>query len=237
MILVGISNCWEMKVVSRYGRLLHLSPTPRRERQPCDTLYGYTKRDLKMPKLSGKYWVQWANTHAKTSSRLNDLNPIFRGKVTAFIHALGDAGADVKVLVTRRSAKRAYLFHWSWMIAFGRCKPSEAKKMAGVDINWDHGNLTKSKNAAMEMVRGFGLAQPPASIYPPSLTSNHISGRAIDMLISWHGTIQVKKKNGDEVAITYTGNSHTSAALRIVGASYGVNKLLSDKAHWSYNGH
>ncbi|WP_198555623.1 hypothetical protein [Colwellia sp. 75C3] len=51
--------------------------------------------------------------------------------------------------------------------------------MVGIDIQWDHGDLAESKAGALEMVKGFGLAVPPRSTNPPSLTSNHISGEAI----------------------------------------------------------
>lgn len=186
---------------------------------------------------SGKYWVHWANVHARNSKSIDDLAPTFRKKVESFVKALTDGGANVHVLVTRRSAKRAYLFHWSWMIAFNKCKPSEAKAMVGVDIAWDHGSLAKSRAAAMEMVNGFGLAKPPKSVYPPSLTSNHISGRAIDMIIKWEGTIKVKKKNGSEVALKFKADVDKDTELQAVGASWGVKKLRSDDAHWSYNGH
>ncbi len=38
---------------------------------------------------SGKYWVTWANTHAKNSSKIDDLDATFKPKVKAFIKALG----------------------------------------------------------------------------------------------------------------------------------------------------
>ena len=60
---------------------------------------------------------------------------------------------------TRRDAERAYLFHWSWLIALGKSKPSDASSMGGVEIEWDHGVLARSK-AGKEMVDGFGLAVP-----------------------------------------------------------------------------
>jgi hypothetical protein len=108
--------------------------------------------------------------------------------------------------------------------------------MIGVDIEWNHGDLAKSKAGALEMVNGFGLAVPPRSINPPSLTSNHISGKAVDMTIKWTGTIKVKKKDGSEVSVTYSPNVNTNAVLHSIGESYGVKKLKTDAPHWSYNG-
>ncbi len=60
---------------------------------------------------SGKYWVTWADTNAKNSSSVDDLAEPFKVHAKAFIKALEDAGAKVKVRATRRDAKRAYLFH------------------------------------------------------------------------------------------------------------------------------
>jgi hypothetical protein len=185
---------------------------------------------------SGKYWVAWAATYARNSSAVNDLEIPFRSKAKAFINTLTDAGAKVDVAATKRSEKRAYLFHWSWKISQGKCKPSDATKMAGVDIEWDHGDLEKSKTGALEMVTGFGLAVPPRSINPPSLTSNHVDGKAIDMTIKWSGKIVVKKKDGTEVEVTYSPNVNTNSVLHSVGESYGVKKLKTDAPHWSYDG-
>ena len=190
-----------------------------------------------MPKTkSGKYWVSWANQHAKNSDKIDDLVEPFRSHVKAFIKALEDAGAQVHVKATRRDAKRAYLFHWSWMIALGKGKPSEAKPLAGVDIEWDHGDLAQSKAGAREMVDGFGLALPPKSTVAPALASNHIAGQAIDMDITWTGVLQVKKRDGTVVSVHYMSNPNANVPFHQVGESYGVKKHKSDAPHWSYNG-
>lgn len=86
------------------------------------------------------------------------------------------------------------------------------------------------------MVNGFGLAVPPRSIFPPSLTSNHIEGKAVDMTISWKNTIKVKKKDGTVIDIPFMQNVNGNTALHQAGESYGVKKLKSDAPHWSYNG-
>lgn len=190
-----------------------------------------------MPKTnSGKYWVTWANTHAKNSSNLDDLVEPFKANAKAFIKALETAGAKVEVKSTKRDAKRAYLFHWAWKIALGKCKPSEATAMAGVDIQWDHGDLAKSKAGAQEMVDGFGLAVPPKSTVAPSLTSNHIAGKAVDMDITWTGELKVKKKDGTEVSVPYLANPNANTKLHLVGESYAVKKHTSDAPHWSHDG-
>ena len=108
--------------------------------------------------------------------------------------------------------------------------------MIGVDIEWDHGDLAKSKAGALEMVCGFGLAVPPKSTNAPSLTSNHISGKAIDMTITWTGKVKFKKKNGKEIEISYLPNVNANTNLHKIGESYGVKKLKTDAPHWSYDG-
>ena len=187
-------------------------------------------------KKSGSYWVTWANAHAQNSKSVDDLEVTFKGKVKAFIKALQDAGATVKVNATERNAKRAYLFHWSWEIAQGKVKASAVPALKGVDIDWDHGNDKDNIKGAKEMVSGFGLAVPPVSKVAPSLTSNHISGKAIDMTISWKGKIKIAKKDGTKVEVTYMTNVNLNSTLQKVGESYGVRKLTSDAPHWSYNG-
>jgi hypothetical protein len=190
-----------------------------------------------MATKSGKSWVTWANENAVASDKIDDLETSFRSNVKDFIAALEKAGATVTVTETKRSAKRAYLFHWSWKIAQGKCKPSEASTMDGVDIQWDHGKLEESKKGAQEMVDGFGLAVPPASTNPPALTSNHIEGKAVDMNITWNGTIKVKDKTGADISITFMADANANTKLHTVGQTYGVKKLTTDTPHWSFDGH
>jgi hypothetical protein len=189
-----------------------------------------------MDAKSGAHWVAWANAHARNSRRIENLDGSFGRDVQQFIAALNEAGAQVEVSATRRNPKRAYLFHWSWKIANGKCKASDARPMAGVGIQWDHGDETRSRKGALEMTRGFGLAMPPRSIFPPALTSNHIAGRAIDMSIRWRGSLQLARKDGTTVGVSWSPDVNVNAALHEVGASYGVRKLRSDAPHWSFNG-
>lgn len=190
-----------------------------------------------MATKSGLYWVTWANAHAKNSKSLEDLKSPFKDNVKSFKQALETAGAKVTVKATKRSDKRAYLFHWAWKIGLGKSKASEATTMPGVDIQWDHGDETASKNGAKAMISGFGLAVPPASTNPPALGSKHISGTAVDMDITWNGTISVKKKDGTQVSVAFMPNVNNNTTLHQVGESYGVKKLKTDAPHWSDNGH
>lgn len=185
---------------------------------------------------SGIYWVNWANTNAQNSKSLDDLQSPFRENVTEFIQALKNAGATVTINATRRSDKRAYLFHWSWLIAVKRIKPSEAELNPDVNINWDLGNDSDSIQAAQEMVDSFGLAQPPHSNVAPSLHSNHIIGKAIDMDIIWTGSINIAKSDGTVLNVSYTDNVKDNPQLHAIGESYSVYKLDTDEPHWSYDG-
>lgn len=96
--------------------------------------------------------------------------------------------------------------------------------MAGVDIEWDHGTAEKSRSAAREMATAYEI------VYPPALLSRHAERSAIDMTISGLKNKKVKNASGTEVLIKKDSD------LRAVGATYGVNKLLSDPPHWSDNG-
>ena len=186
---------------------------------------------------SGAFWVTWADAHAKNSTSVDELVEPFRTNAKTFIKALQDAGATVSVTTTRRSDKRAYMFHWCWKIGLGKATPSEATTMIGVDIEWDHGDAEKSKKGAKEMIDGFGLAVPPSSTNPPALTSNHIAGTAIDMNITWTGTIKIKKKDGTAQSVTFMADPNANTVLHSVGGSYGVRKLTTDAPHWSSDGH
>lgn len=186
---------------------------------------------------SGAFWVTWANAHAKNSTSIEDLVEPFKANAKSFIKALRDAGATVSVSTTRRSDKRAYLFHWCWKIGLGKVKASDATAKAGVDIEWDHGDAAKSKQGAQEMISGFGLAVPPNSTNAPALLSNHTPGKAIDMDIAWTGTLKVKKKDGTEESVLFMANVKKNTKLHAVGASYGVKKLATDAPHWSLDGH
>ena len=186
---------------------------------------------------SGSYWVTWANTYENGSKSVDDLVDPFKTNVKAFIQALEDAGATVNVTQTRRSARRAYLYHWCWLIGLGKKKASAAPSMKGVAIGWDHGHDGQSQDGAKEMISGFGLAVPPASTNAPALNSNHIAGNAIDMDITWQGIIKIRKKDGTQAPVAYMSEVNRNVDLHAVGESYSVMKLTTDAPHWSVDGH
>lgn len=81
------------------------------------------------------------------------------------------------------------------------------------------------------MVQGFGLAVPPSSTNAPALTSNHISGKAIDMAIKWMGNIEIEKKDGTKVKAAYVMNTNSNTDLHAIGEPCGVKKLKTDAPH------
>ena len=74
--------------------------------------------------------------------------------------------------------------------------------------------FSQSIKGAQEMVDGFNL------VHEPSLNSRHIPGLAIDMNITWTGTIKVRKKDGSNASIPYMINVNANTALHDVGESY-----------------
>jgi hypothetical protein len=180
--------------------------------------------------MSGTAWWRANQARFPNSSAVSDLAPGFVTQVTSFIAALRKAGATVDVSATRRNKIRAYLMHYCWTIAKGTDKAADIPAEPGCSIIWDHGDDTRSRRAAQDMVDLFDI------VFQPSLASRHIPGLAIDMTISWSGTIKVRNASGKDVALS-TPVDDTNTTLHGIGASYGVRKLLSDPPHWSDNGH
>lgn len=172
-------------------------------------------------KLSGASWVN----RFPTSRSLNDLNPSFRKNVSNFIGAINNAGGHVNISATYRPPERAYLMHYSSMIARGEIAPQNVPQMNGVSIKWVHPTPEQSVRAAKEMANAYDI------VYPPALTSRHTAHDAIDMRITGMKGRDILDANGNSVRIT------TLRDLNAIGASYGVIKLASDPPHWSNNGH
>jgi hypothetical protein len=182
--------------------------------------------------VSGSDWVK----QFPTSTDVNDLISPFRENVQRFIQAMTDAGATTEISATYRPKERAYLMYYSFRIAREGLNPVDVPAMDGVDIDWVHrkGNgqidLHASKDAAEDMVNAYGI------VYRPALNSNHTARLAIDMTISWDGTLAIENAQGTTVKITSGPRSGQNSKLVAVGKSYGVIKLVSDPPHWSSNG-
>ncbi|WP_228529880.1 hypothetical protein [Diaphorobacter caeni] len=172
-------------------------------------------------RLSGAAWV----AEFPTSTSTEDLTAGFRDAVNSFIAAINAAGGSVSISATYRPLERAYLMHYAWDIAKGTIQPDKVPAYTGVDIEWDHGDKTKSVNAAKAMVSAYGI------VHRPSLTTNHAGRTAIDMNINGMIGKTIVDGASKKVTIKKASDLHT------VGASYGVHKLVSDPPHWSADGH
>jgi len=181
--------------------------------------------------LSGAAWWHANQGKFPNSTSLDALNPPFRDRAKAFVNALKAAGANVSITAALRHPIRAYLMHYSWTVAKGIDSPGAVPPKAGCPIVWDHGNLAASRAGARAMMNLFGMAHIAA------LRSRHIDGHAIDMAVSWNGTLPIKDANGKTHAIGAPRNGNTNRALHAVGATYGVHKLATDPPHWSIDGH
>jgi hypothetical protein len=178
---------------------------------------------------SGANWVSKFPDSKLTSA----LTASFRGGVDSFIGAMTDAGASVSIGTTLRPPERAYLMYNAWRIANAEVKAEDVPTMDGVDIEWVHSSDDESVQSAQDMVDGYQIVAKPA------LNSRHTQGRAIDMTISWSGTLSIANKDGTKSEITSTPRTGENSDLIDVGAAYGVIKatFTGDPPHWSDDGH
>jgi len=179
-----------------------------------------------MSELSGSQWC----ARFPGSRSVNDLAVPFRNSVVAFLNALhkADPPATVVINATLRPPERAYLMHYAWLIAHDQIQPPAVPNMNGVDIIWDHPNAV---SAAQQMVHTYRMA------FVAALESDHTRGVAIDMDITWSGTLHIKEADGATRTISTGPRDNNNPELQAVGRSYGVLKLISDPPHWSVDGH
>lgn len=175
-----------------------------------------------MAQPSGAAWC--AQFHESRS--LDDLGPTFAPKAKAFIAAL-TIFLRVTINATYRPVERAYLMHWSWMIARLRFDPADVPPMAGVDIEWNHDDAVE---AAEDMVKTYGI------VYEPALASRHTQRLAMDLSISWEGNLDVIDNNGVRHFVNTSPRDGTNAVLAQIGQTFGVIKNHKDRPHWSIDG-
>lgn len=185
--------------------------------------------------LSGPQWV----SRFPGSNSTETLTQSFRESCENFIAAIRNAGGAVTISATLRPPERAYLMHWAHKIYRNDFPPSQVPPKEGVHINWVHPTLAQSKEAARRMVNGYGIGGLAAHI-PPSLNTLHTRGEAIDMNVSWNGSLNVANMDGTITPVTTLPRTGMNLQLKAVGLTYGVKKFVggaSDRPHWSTTGH
>ena len=178
---------------------------------------------------------EWAEQHP-SSKELSDLDASFALRVRKYLDALRRAGATVEILATKRPRERTYMMYWAWRIAKQAFDPRRVPVMPRLDINWWHGEASRSVTAAQEMVEAFGIN---GLREPPALTSHHNEGKAIDLRISWAGDLKIRDGRGLERIITSVPRDETNMELKAVGSSYGIFHAIDvdkEKVHWSVDG-
>jgi len=182
--------------------------------------------------LSGAKWAQ----RILGGTSICDLTGMFRYAVGDFVDAMTEAGIKVKIDATYRPIQRSYLMHWSWRIVNDGIDPATIPAMAGVEIEWQHPTSGASLKAANEMVDAFSIRRLRTA---PALRSQHNVRLAIDMSLSWSGTVSPMDANGKIVQINGLPRTGMNRQLIEIGATYGVKKYVGgnkDVPHWSNNG-
>ena len=185
--------------------------------------------------VSGPVWV----SRFPGSTSPDDCIEPFRSGLRAFLAALAEARATVRIAATYRPPERAYLMHWSRKISKNIVDPRDAETMPGVDIDWVYRaaaggpDIPKSRSAASQMVSLYGIVSQAA------LTSRHTERRAVDMDIAWTEALSIRNPEGTMTQISTEPRSGMNAQLIQVGADYGVIKaqFAGDPPHWSDDGH
>lgn len=92
-------------------------------------------------------------------------------------------------------------------------------------------DFTGAVQAAADMFGGYNIVDRPAR------QSKHNRGTAVDMNITWSGNLIIANKDRSIITITSSPRNGNNTDLHLIGATYGVIKLVSDPPHWSDDGH
>ena len=194
--------------------------------------------------LSGPSWA----TKFGDSKSVSDLAPAFGKDVTQFAAAMKHAGITVRTLSTLRPPERAYLMHFSWLVAKRKLSPLKVPGFAGskkhppVGICWVHATAhgaskPESIAAAGKLAAALGVASMATA---PALTSLRTEGQAIVMSTTWTSRrITIKNASGHSVVIRTGPRNGLNAKLIAVGATYGVIHFRpagKSRNDWSVNG-
>lgn len=126
--------------------------------------------------------------------------------------------------------------HWSYRLYKGEVKAKDIPNANGVLIEWVHPTEADSVKAAEDMCRGYDIHNLGTH---PALHSQHEVRLAVDVTISWSGTLSIANQDGVTTEITSSPRTGMNRDLAEVGATYGVikyNRTGTDKPHWSSTG-
>lgn len=190
----------------------------------------------------------WAGRFPDSRS-VGALTGAFRKDVSAFIAAMRHAGITVRPISTLRPAERAFLMHYSWLIAKRKLSVLHVPRFRAdkhhrpVSICWVHvgahgANLRASVAAARKLAAALGVGSRRSA---PPLTSLRTEGESIAMATTWTArSITIINAAGQRVRIHSTPHDGLNKVLIAVGATYGVIHFLNAAQAmnvWSVNGH
>jgi hypothetical protein len=194
--------------------------------------------------LSGPSWA----TRFGDSKSVSDLAPAFGKDVTAFVTAMKRASITVRTLRTLRPPERAYLMHYSWLVAKRKLSPLKVPAFAGskkhppVGICWVHATAHGASKpasiaAAGKLAAALGVASMPTA---PLLSSAGTLAESIVMSTTWtRSKITIHNASGHAVVIRSGPRNGLNAKLIAVGATYGVihfRPARKARNDWSVNG-
>jgi hypothetical protein len=184
---------------------------------------------------SGTRWHSIADARGwSNSTAFSSLDPSWGTRARGFVELLRASGAAVDVSAGRRHPSRAFLMHYAWGVAHGQYTPAQANDASrahGIPIDWDHGDATTSRAAALAQADAFQMVTQAV------LDSSHIRGLAIDVTISnlpASITIDGRTHAMARGASGRTADSSVAAIGRAMGVIWGGP---GDDVHWSHNGH
>ena len=184
---------------------------------------------------------EWVAEFPGSASPTDCVEP-FRSALKMFLKALAEAGAKATIASTFRPPQRAYLMHWCWKISKNLVDPKDVPLREDVPIQWVHvdaagkPDAAASRAAAQEMADKYRIV---TQTYAPALKSRHTEGLAVDMAISWAGTLTIADKDGTKRSIGGEPRDGMNPSLHACGKTYGVVKATfeGDPPHWSSDGH
>ena len=195
--------------------------------------------------LSGPSWA----SRFPISRSVAALSGRFRKDVSSFIAAMRHAAISVRTISTRLPVERAYLMHYSWLVARRKLSPLHVPYFPGhgkhtppVSICWVHvdrhgANIRASVIAARNLAAALGVGSLPRA---PPLTSLRTKGFVIVMSTTWtRRKITILNASGQSVTIRSDPHDGLNKTLITVGATYGVIHFRNAKQapnDWSVNG-